>query len=68
MHRDSALAAGAVLCCTLLFGLGVYGPFVLWAFGLIPVYEIALVISIILAIFIIIMGLPLTKQIGLQPA
>lgn len=50
----------------LAFGFGTYFPFLLWAFGVIAMYNIALFFSIILGILMLILGIRHSKKLEIQ--
>lgn len=65
--RKIGLLAGlASIGYTIAFGIGTYSPLMLWAFGVIPIYEIAFVISILLGILTIVLGLRYEKRLAIQ--
>jgi len=65
--RKIGLLAGlASIGYTIAFGIGTYSPFMLWAFGIIPIYEIAFVVSIILGILITVVSLRHGKRLATQ--
>ena len=62
-HKIGLLAALGALIYSILFGIGTYLPFILWTFGVIPLYEIALVISLVLGVLAIIFGFRYEKRL-----
>lgn len=65
-HKIGAFAGLAALGYTIAFGIGTYSSFILWALGIIPIYETALAVSIILGILITVLGLRHEKRLAIQ--
>jgi hypothetical protein len=65
-HKTGLLVALASVCYTIAFGIVTYSPFLLWAFGIIPIYEIALVVSITIGFLIVFLGLRHEKQLAFR--
>jgi hypothetical protein len=64
-RKTGLLAALIAVGYTLLFFVGTWLPFVLWAFGIIPIYEIALTVAVIIGIFTAILGFRNEKRMAI---
>lgn len=62
-RKIGQLIAFGTLAYTTIFGIAVYMPFIFWAFGIIPLYEMALSLSIILGIASAVLGVRQSKSL-----
>jgi hypothetical protein len=67
-RKTGFLAAAATLGYTLLFTAGILLPFVLWAFGIIPIYEIALVVALIFGLLSVYFGYRHVRRLAISAA
>jgi hypothetical protein len=67
-RKTGFLAAAMTLGYTLLFTAGILLPFVLWAFGIIPIYEIALAVALIFGLLSVYFGFRQVRRLAISAA